>query len=115
MDNKGVEYSMSKREKQNKIERAIIAIVETVLQRMMVGLAEVRVSIGLLCNEDYKIRKWRQTTLHEFADIGIEPPKRSNLIFLDITINRLVLSDISSVTLKLMDAVDEIADEIRFE
>ena len=32
---------MSKREKQNKIERAIIAIVETVLQRMMVGLAEV--------------------------------------------------------------------------
>lgn len=115
MDNKGVEYSMSKREKQNKIERAIIAIVETVLQRMMVGLAEVRVSIGLLGNEDYKIRKWRQTTLHEFADIGIEPPKRSNLIFLDITINRLVLSDISSVTLKLMDAVDEIADEIRFE
>jgi len=106
---------MSKREKQNKIERAIIAIVETVLQRMMVGLAEVRVSIGLLGNEDYKIRKWRQTTLHEFADIGIEPPKRSNLIFLDITINRLVLSDISSVTLKLMDAVDEIADEIRFE
>ena len=115
MDNKGVEYSMSKRDKQNKIERAIIAIVETVLQRMMVGLAEVRVSIGLLGNEDYKIRKWRQTTLHEFADIGIEPPKRSNLIFLDITINRLVLSDISSVTLKLMDAVDEIADEIRFE
>ena len=106
---------MSKREKQNKIERAIIAIVETVLQRMMVGLAEVRVSIGLLGNEDYKIRKWRQTTLHEFADIGIEPPKRSNLIFLDITINRLVLSDISSVTLKLMDAVDEIADEIRLE
>ena len=106
---------MSKREKQNKIERAIIAIVETVLQRMMVGLAEVRVSIGLLGKKDYKIRKWRQTTLHEFADIGIEPPKRSNLIFLDITINRLVLSDISSVTLKLMDAVDEIADEIRFE
>ena len=106
---------MSKIAKQNKIERAIIAIVETVLQRMMVGLAEVRVSIGLLGNEDYKIRKWRQTTLHEFADIGIEPPKRSNLIFLDITINRLVLSDISSVTLKLMDAVDEIADEIRFE
>ena len=114
MDNKGVERNMNDmREKQNKTERAIITVVETVLQRMMSDLAEVRVSIGLLGNEDYKIRKWRQTTLHEFADLGIEPPKKTNLIFLDISINRLMLKEIDSIVLKLMDAMDEIADEIR--
>jgi len=104
----------TKRERQNKAERAIVAIVEAVLQRMMYGLAEVRIGIGLLGKDDFKIRKWRQTTLHEFADLGIEPPKESgNLIFLDVTINRLVLNEIGSVIIKLMDAIDEVADEIR--
>lgn len=103
----------TKRERQNKAESAIVAIVEAVLQRMMYNLAEVRVSIGLLGKDDFKIRKWRQTTLHEFADLGIEPPKQSALIFLDITINRLILNEIGPVMIKLMDAVDEIADEIR--
>ena len=55
---------ITKREKQNKTERAIVAIIETVLQRMMYGLAEVRISIGLLGKDEFKIRKWRQTTLH---------------------------------------------------
>ena len=104
---------ITKREKQNKTERAIVAIIETVLQRMMYGLAEVRISIGLLGKDEFKIRKWRQTTLHEFADLCIKPPKESALIFLDITINRLELNEIGSVMIKLMDAIDEVADEIR--
>ena len=104
---------ITKRERQNKTERAIVAIIETVLQRMMYGLAEVRISIGLLGKDEFKIRKWRQTTLHEFADLGIKPPKESALIFLDITINRLELNEIGSVMIKLMDAIDEVADEIR--
>ena len=46
-------------------------------------------------------------------ELGIKPPKESALIFLDITINRLELNEIGSVMIKLMDAIDEVADEIR--
>ena len=95
---------------------------ERMLERLTVGVLSrfvpymnVNVKISMLGRDDYKLRISRQTTLHEYGDIGVSPTNDENYHYLDVSLNKTILTNpnIGDIMVRLIDDLEEKVDYLR--
>lgn len=101
-------------EERKNCERMIEKVMSSVVSRF-VPYMNVGVKVKMLGRDDYTISISRQTTLHEYGDIGIESNTDEMYNHLDISINKKVLSnpEIGTVISDLINDIEEKMDFIR--
>ena len=98
---------IEERKERRNCERMLERVISGVITRFVPHM-NITVRVVLMGRDDYKMRFSRQTTLHEYADIGIEPNDEAKLDYLDVQLNRTLLSnpDIGEVVTKLIDDLE---------
>ena len=98
---------IEERKERRNCERMLEKVVTGVITRFVPHM-NITVRVILLGREDYKMRFSRQTTLHEYADIGIEVNDEAKLDYLDVQLNRTLLSnpDIGEVITRMIDDLE---------
>tara|TARA_R100001510_G_C7589878_1_gene159947 strand:+ start:413 stop:751 length:339 start_codon:yes stop_codon:yes gene_type:complete len=98
---------IEERKERKKCERMLERVVSGVITRFAPDM-NTTVRVMLLGREDYKMRVSRQTTLHEYADIGIAPNVEAKLDYLDVQLNRTLLDNpnIGEVITRMIDDLE---------
>ena len=98
---------IEERKERRNCERMLEKVVTGVITRFVPHM-NITVRVILLGREDYKMRFSRQATLHEYADIGIEVNDEAKLDYLDVQLNRTLLSnpDIGEVITRMIDDLE---------
>tara|TARA_R110000744_G_scaffold144848_4_gene257001 strand:- start:359 stop:694 length:336 start_codon:yes stop_codon:yes gene_type:complete len=99
-----------RRECEKVVERIITGVIKRLVPQM-----NIVVKIKMLGREDYIINMSRQTTLHEFTDLGINPNEDNIYNYMDISINKIALRkpELSHIVNKLLDDIEIRLEEIR--
>jgi len=94
-------------EERRKCERMLEKVLNGMVNRL-VPYMKVNVKVKMLGRDDFKIRMSTQTTLHQYGDIGIEPNLDEMYDYMDISINKTLLTnpDIGGVVSKLIDEIE---------
>ena len=98
---------IEERKERKNCERMLERVVHGVLTRFVPHM-NVSVKVGMLGRADYEMRVSRQMTLHDYADIGIAPNDEAKLDYLDVQLNRTMITnpDIGDVIVKLIDELE---------
>ena len=101
--------------KRNECENIVKRMLEAVLDYQTDSM-KVNVYIGLCGEKEFVINKSRQTTLHEYGDIGIEPNEDEMLHQLNITLNKKLIHhpELGDVVKKILDKVEEAAYDLKY-
>ena len=101
-------------EERKNCDRMLEKVMTGVLSRF-VPYMNVKVMVKMLGRDDYTIHTTKQTTLHDYGDIGIEPSTDDIYDYLDVSINKTLLSNpnIGEKMSNLIDALEIRMDNLR--
>jgi len=95
-------------------EKVIVRILEAILNYTVSDM-KVKVVMGMCGNSPFRVQYSKQTTLHDYADIGISRNEDEMYNHLDITINKAIVTDpeIGKIICSLLDAVERKTEQFR--
>tara|TARA_R100000908_G_scaffold57181_1_gene32867 strand:- start:58 stop:390 length:333 start_codon:yes stop_codon:yes gene_type:complete len=101
-------------EERRNCQRMLEKVLTGVISRL-VPYVNVNVNVKMIGRDNYTISLSRQTTLHEYGDIGIQPPEDEKYDYLDIAINRTLLNnpDIGRIVGHLIDDIEVKMEHLR--
>ena len=104
------EDNEERRNCQRMLEKVLTGVVSRLVPYM-----NVSVKMKMIGREHYTIAVSRQTTLHEYGDIGVQPPEGEKYDYLDIAISKTLLNnpDIGGIVGKLIDDIEVKMEHLR--
>tara|TARA_R100000988_G_scaffold89498_1_gene52940 strand:- start:6085 stop:6417 length:333 start_codon:yes stop_codon:yes gene_type:complete len=104
------EDNEERRNCQRMLEKVLTGVVSRLVPYM-----NVNVSMKMIGREHYTIALSRQTTLHEYGDIGVQPPEGEKHDYLDIAISKTLLNnpDIGGIVSDMIDDVEVKMEHLR--
>jgi len=104
------EDNEERRNCQRMLEKVLTGVVSRLVPYM-----NVNVKMKMTGRDNYTISLSRQTTLHEYGDIGVQAPEDEKYDYLDIAINKTLLNnpDIGSIVGNLIDDVEVKMEHLR--